>query len=323
MRFALLIAIPILAVFLPFASARAQADLELVLKAEAMVAGPRVSLGELIAPGEREPVPRALAAIDLGGAPLPGYSDRLSRREIERLLRAQGLTGAVSWRGAEAVQIGRLSRAFDTTLVLNSAEAYLRQVLREDFSRVELELAEPLPALQLPYGKVVLKPRPIAPAQAAHPRVTLWVDVAVDGTFVRALTVPFKVEAYRPVLVAVRDLPAGATPQCESLAVREANVAAFDSPPLPADCRMVQGHLKRALAQGAPLLKLNVQVPAAVAHGDSVSLQLVEGAVMVESRAVAMADGEVGQRINVRPSAGTEAVMAEIIAPGIVRVSGR
>jgi flagella basal body P-ring formation protein FlgA len=323
MRFAILIVIPVLAALLPFASARAGSDLELVLKAEAMVAGPRVSLGDLIAASEREPMPRALAAIDLGGAPLPGYSDRLSRREIERLLRAQGLTGAVSWRGADAVQIGRLSRAFDTTQIVESAETYLRQVLHEDFSRVELELAEPLPALQLPYGKVVVKPRPIPSAQAAHPRVTLWVDIAVDGTFVRSLTVPFKVEAYRPVLVATRDLPAGATPQCDSLAVRETNVAALDSLPLQADCRMVQGHLKRALAQGAPLLKLNVQVPAAVAHGDSVSLQLVEGALIVESRAVAMADGEVGQRISVRPSAGTEAVVAEIIAPGIVRVSGR
>jgi flagella basal body P-ring formation protein FlgA len=310
-------------VALTFAAAQAAADVELSLKSEALVMGPRIRLAEVAVLSERDPATPALAAIDLGGAPLPGYGDRFTRREIERLIRMQGLQGQVVWHGAEAVRIERMSHAYATAALSAAAQAYLQGLLQGEFKRVELELAEPLPAVQVPYGEVSLKPRPLPFEQAVHRRVAVWMDVAVDGTFVRSVTVPFRVAAYKPVLVAVRDLPAGAIPQCDLLQTREMDVAALDSPPLPADCHFAQGHLKRALAQGAPLLKLNLQTPVAVAHGDSVSLQMIDGALILESRAIAMADGEVGQRINVKPSAGTEAIVAEVIAPGIVRVNGR
>lgn len=314
----------ILAIAMLLATAHAADGAQLSLKSDAMVDGPRVTLGDIAAiDGGDKTDARALAAIDLGSAPLPGYTQRFTRREIERLVRSRGPGSAVSWRGAEAVRVERIAKTFDSGQIADSAASYLRQLLKRDFERVELQLSGPLPDLQLPSGKVELKPRPMQPAQAVHRRVTVWVDILIDGVFLRSLTVPFNVHAYRAVLVAKRDLPKGAVPQCETLQVRDENVAALDGPPLAADCLAVQGHLKRALAQGEPLLKAYLQAPTAVTQGESVSLQLVDGAVMLESRATALADGEVGQRIDVKPSGGTETIMVEVIAPGVVKVSGR
>jgi flagella basal body P-ring formation protein FlgA len=314
----------ILAAAMLLVATHAATAARLSLKPEAMVDGPRVTLGDVAAiDGSDRTDARVLAAIDLGSAPLPGYTQRFMRKEIERLVRSHGLGGAVEWRGAEAIRVERVAKVFDTAQIADSAAGYLHQLLKNDYERFELQLSGPLPDLQLPNGKIELRPRPMLPAQAVHRRVTVWVDILIDGVFLRSLTVPFTVHAYRAVLVAKRDLSKGAVPQCETLLVREEDVAVLDGAPVAPDCHALQGHLKRALAQGAPLLKMHLQAPVAVTQGDNVSLQLVDGAVMLESRAIALADGEVGQRIKVKPSGGTETIMVEVIASGIVKVNGK
>lgn len=303
----------------------AAAMVQLTLKADAMVGGARVTLADVATFDDGDQrhhaAGQALAEIDLGAAPRPGYTDRYTRKEIERLVRARSLGGAVIWRGADAVRVERIAQVFDSSKIADRAEAYLRELFSSDGSRLELQLSAPLPDLSLPAGKLELRPRAMQAAQALHSRVAVWIDVVIDGVFVRSVTVPFNVQAYRPMLVAKRDLPKGTEPQCDALQVRDEDVAALDSPPFPADCKLVQGHLKRTLAVGMPLLKSSLQAPVAVAQGDSVSLQLVAGALLLESRAIATADGEVGERIRVKPSASTETVLAEVIAPGVVKVS--
>jgi flagella basal body P-ring formation protein FlgA len=325
-----------LASFIAGAAASAAA-MQLSLKTEALVSGARVTLADVAMPedGDRAGKPvsnaakknsmmwTALAAIDLGSAPRPGYTDRYSRKEIERLVRQRGIGDGIVWSGAQAVRIERIAQVFDAQKISDSAEAYLRELLRGDSSRIELQLAAPIPDPALPSGRLELKPRPMQLAQALRSRVTVWVDVVIDGAFVRSITVPFKVQAYRPVLIAKRDLSKVSAPQCDAFQLREEDVAAMDSPPFPADCKLLQGNLKRALTLGAPLLKASLQAPVAVTQGESVSLQLISGALMLESRAVAIGDGEVGQRIFVKPSASTETILAEVIAPGVVKVNGK
>lgn len=306
-------------------AADSAAAVQLSLKPDAMISGARVTLADVATfddgDARHNVTQQALAAIELGAAPRPGYTDRYTRKEIERLVRAHGLNGSVAWRGADAVRIERVATVFDSAKIADSATAYLRELLRGDGNRVELQLSAPLLDLALPAGKLELKPRAMPPAQALHSRVTVWVDVIIDGAFVRSVAAPFNVHVYRPVLIAKRDLSKGTAPQCAALQVREEDVAALESPPFPADCKLVQGNLKRSLMLGAPLLKSALQAPIAVAQGDSVSLQLASGSLLLESRAVAIGDGEVGQRIQVKPSSSTETVIAEVIAPGVVKIS--
>lgn len=286
----------------------------LTLKASVLVGAARITLADVVTPD----IP-ALTSIDLGAAPLPGYSMRLSKAEVARMLRSRGLGFELD--GVDAVNVERRTQPYDQQHIVNAAQDYLHQLLARQAEHVELQLAATLPDLQLPAGRIALKPRPLMPESALRRRATVWVDVAVDGIFVRTVTVPFLIRAMRTVLVAKSDLPAGSQPDCTNLELREQDIAALDDAPVNADCNAVPGRLKRVLAQGAPLQRNQLQMARAVAQGDSVSLRMHDGAIMLEARATALDDGDIGQRIDVKPSAGTQAVRAEVIGAGLVKIS--
>lgn len=291
---------------------------EVTLRASATVAGPRVTLAELATvDGDAG----TLGALDLGPAPLPGYTTRLSRAQIERVLRARGTPHTLG--GAPAVSIERLTQAADSTGASAEAERALRQRLQGAAARIELRATGGAQQLQLPKGRVEFKARDLGREAALQARVTVWVDVLVDAVFVRTVALQYEVQAFAPVLVARRDLAAGATPGCDSVEVREADLARLGGISAGTACAGVSGRLKRALAQGAPLLKHQLQAELAVNQGDSVALRVDDGAIVIEARATALSDGNVGQRIDVQPSAGTRAVRAEVVAPGLVKLTGK
>jgi flagella basal body P-ring formation protein FlgA len=306
-------------VLLMLACTQAQAE-RLALKAAATVDGARISLADVAVGGEDE---SALRAVDLGASPLPGYTARISHAEIARMLRARALPFELASGGVAAVMVERRVQAFDQREIGAAAQRYVQQLLAGQATRVELQLSEALPDMQLPAGPVRLQARPLGAEAALHPRVTVWVDVEVGGAFVRSVAVPLTVRAYRAVLVARHDLAAGIAPRCDSLELREQDVAALDSAPVGADCAAVQGRLKRALSSGAALQKNALQADLAVSQGESVSLQMVDGSIVLESRATAMADASVGQSVDVKPSGSTQAVRAEVIGPGLVKITGK
>ncbi|NHZ42579.1 flagellar basal body P-ring formation chaperone FlgA [Massilia aquatica] len=311
-------ALPLLSLIaLLLASSGALAAVQVTLKGSALVTGARITLADIASvQGENA---AALGVLDLGPAPLPGYSARISRAELERTLRSRGL----AWRlaGENAVSIERRAQAFDARQLVAVAEEQLRTHLAASHSRVELQLAAPLAELQVPAGKVAFTARPLAAGLAPRRRMQVWVDIAVDGAFARAVALPFQVRAFRPLLVAARDLQAGALPDCTSLVVREDDVTALDGPAAPLACGAVRGRLKQSLAAGAPLLVSALQPELAVAQGESIRLQLQDGAIVLESRATALSDGNVGQRIEVRPAGASGTVRAEVVGPALVKIN--
>ena len=308
-----------LALALALCAPAARAAAQLTLKAAASVPGPRVTLAELAVIGGDAGA--TLGALDMGPAPLPGYTTRLARAEVERMLRARGLALAVG--GAAAVGIERLTQPAAGADAAAVAERHLRQRLHDQAARIELRLAAPPQELQLPAGKVEYRVRANGRENVLQRRVTVWLEVLVDAVFVRTLALQFEVQAWRPVLVARRELAAGTAPACDAFDTRELDVAALDGAPAGADCGALRGRLKRALGAGAALLQTHLQAELAVTQGDSVDLRVADGAILIEARAVALADGNVGQRIDVQPSNGTRAVRAEVIGPGLVKLTGK
>jgi flagella basal body P-ring formation protein FlgA len=304
------------AVLLMLALAPAAAQtVRIALRPSALAAGPRVMLAE-VADGDGA---TALADVDLGPAPLPGYSARLTRAGIERTLRARGLRYELA-AGADSVKVDRRTQAYDGRSLTALAQQQLRAALAATASRIELQAVGAPPELQLAPGKVGLSARPLPAGQPPRRRMTVWIDVAVDGVFARAVALPFQVRAYGKVLAATRDLAAGAQPDCATLAEREEDLAALDAAPLKGPCGAVEGRLKRPLAIGTPLLNAHLQAPLAVTQGDSIGLLMRDGAIVLESRATALADGNVGQRIDVRPAGATQTVRAEVVGPALVKI---
>lgn len=293
----------------------------LTLEASALAAGARVTLSD-VAHGADGAKPAALGAIDLGAAPLPGYTLRLTRAEIARTLRARALPYELAPDGPAAVRVERRTQPFDQARVAQAAEQALRELASAQQTRIELQLSAPLPELPLPAGAASLRVRPLAPQLLRQRRATAWVDIAVDGVFFRAVPVGFELRAWRPVLVAARDLAPGSAPGCADLHPQETELTALPGTPIE-DCAGLQGRLARPLARGDALLQNHLKTMSAVAQGDSVTLQFADGAIVLESRATALADGSVGERIDVRPSGAQQPIRAEVAGAGLVRITGR
>jgi flagella basal body P-ring formation protein FlgA len=294
----------------------------LALEPAALAAGARVTLADVAHVRGTASASAALGTVDLAAAPLPGYTLRLSRAEIARILRARALPYELAAEGPEAVRIERRSQPADGTQLAQVAEQALRVLAQTDGVRLELALAAPLPDMPLPAGAVGLRARPPAPSALHQRRPTVWIDVTVDGAFFRSVPVGFEVHAWRKTLVAARDLPPGPAPDCAAFEARDTDLTTLGGPAVE-HCGAVQGRLARPLAQGEALLQAYLKNTAAVAQGETVTLEYTAGAIALESRAVALADGAVGQRIDVRPAGALQPVRAEVAANGIVRINGK
>jgi flagella basal body P-ring formation protein FlgA len=310
-------ALPLLLLVLPLPALAAHV---LTLVPTALADGNRVTLADVArAPADAAP---GLAKVDLAAAPLPGYTLRLTRAEIARILRTRGLPYALAPDGADVVRVERRSQPFDPARVTQAAAQALQTLAAAEGIRLELGGTAPLPDLPLPTGAVDLRVRPVTPQVLRQRRPTVWVDVLVEGAFFRTVPVGFELHAWRPALVAVRALGAGSTPACADFAVRDVDLTALPGTAV-ADCRAVQGRLARALDRDEPLLQGQLKEPAAVAQGDTVTLQFTDGAIVLEGRATALSDGAVGDRIDVRPSGARQAVRADVAGAGIVRITGK
>ncbi|MBV8636347.1 MAG: flagellar basal body P-ring formation protein FlgA [Burkholderiaceae bacterium] len=302
--------------------AQQSAPVHAVLRAEASAEGRTVLLGDIAelsgAPADKL---TALARTPLAAAPQPGYSLHLSRREVGHLLAEAGVRGLVL-DGAEATSVTMAAAPFDPDLLVAKAKEILGAKLAHEGRTLELSAAGALPMVRLPRGSVTLQARDDAPEQPRS-RMTVWIDMLLDGVFYRSEPVVFKVEARENVLVARTDLNKGMSPDCTNLEAQLRDIAALPAPPEAGRCDALQRRLRRHISAGEVLLAGELENIPAVSEGDYVTLKVKEGAVLLESRALAITDGAIGQRIPVKPETSDEPVLATVIAPGLVNFSGR
>jgi flagella basal body P-ring formation protein FlgA len=303
-------------------SAWAQDDMNLELLPKASIAGRYVLLKDVAKlSGVDDQTMKMAGQIKLTTAPRTGYTERLSRREISRLVRQSGLRDVVI-DGAQAVSIETESSAFDMDVIAASAKTALSNKLSNDSDIVQISLAENLPQIYLPQGDVRLRNKKMSDLRPTS-RMTVWVDVMVDGEFYQAIPVRFEVKAMRPVLVTQNGMRKGQSPSCANLNVENRDVAALNGTAVSPDCALIKGRLIRDKSAGDALIESELEAVPAITEGDVVRLAVVDGSVALELHAVALIDGKVGQHIPVRASIASEPVDAMVVGPGEVKVTER
>ena len=224
--------------------------LQLALKPDVTVSGPRVRLADVVDISE---MADGLGDTVLGNAPRVGQIALLSRREVEHALRRvrleQGLT--IRWSGTQAVRIRAAQQTLAATTVAESLQQALMQALEPRAKVAAVNLASTAQDVALPLGEVSLVVRSLAHERLA-PRMPVWADVSVDGVFYRSVSLVFAVQAQA----------------------------------LPSDDRVVRGAV--------------------------VTLQVTQGGVVLETKAVAQQEAMVGQMVKVRLEQGTELLLAKV-----------
>lgn len=256
----------------------------------------------------------------LTAAPRPGEIVRLSRREIQRLLATAGASRIVV-EGAETIEVRADGHAFDTARLVSAATTMLVDAMASAGQDFEITSVEEVPAIILPRGSITLQRRSPGAIQLRS-RMTVGVDILIDGGFYQTISVSFNVKAVRQVLVAHREMAKGELANCDGFVMAARDVAAMPSATYARRCGPGL-RLRRSVAAGSVLLQAELESMPAVSDGATIQLQVMLGAVMVETTALALTSGQMGQQIPVRPGTGQESIMATVVGPNLVQVRER
>jgi flagellar basal body P-ring formation protein FlgA len=285
-----------------------------------------VRLGDVASLASRDPaLLRRLMDLPLGRAPRAGQSFVLERDVLARWIRSHaGLQGdQITWQGAAFTDVSLRSRDISGEDIVATADKALRRQLGGQLpagTRIELLPVAVPPDLALADESVELIPRPMSTAALA-PRMTVWVDVGTAGKVQRSAAVVFEVAVYGPVVVAARDIPAGASLLPGDVQVREQNMAnAAISQKSPARGFSDGQRLRRPIRAGETLTAAHTEAIPDVARGSWAVLEARQAGLNVQSRAEVLQDGRAGQMVQVKPVNATTSLLVRVAGPGRVEM---
>jgi flagella basal body P-ring formation protein FlgA len=302
-------------------SAASAIELRAVLRERATVDAAQWRLADVAElSGVTEPVARSLGQQIVWPSPPPCHSARISRMLIEKRLRElpHGASVRLQVGGAPQIVIERRCQHLDAANVQVVARAALASWLAFHSARFEIESASALNPVDLPVGEVTLTPRAPPGHQALASRMQVWIDVGVDGVFVRSVSLAFQVRAFLPAWVATRDAHTGGSPADAALERREIDIAdvragALDEVP-------GNAQLKRPLLAGQVLTLSHLETIPSVQRRSWVTVRSAIGAIDVQAQGEALQDGRAGQLVWVRLATSTGPIHARVVGPGLVEV---
>lgn len=306
------------------AASSGAATLDIELRPQVVVGGGPVSLGDVAyLRGDDLETLRQFAAVPLGQAPRLGAATSLSRESLMRWVaaRLRHADARVSWQGAQEVSVQAAAHELSGHLIEQTARVSLAGWLKQRATRFSADAVVPPRDLAVPVGQLELRVRPLPGGDSLAARQRVWVDVHVNGDFVRAVPVDFNVAAYGPALVAPQPLARGVMVAAQTLERQEASLTAPGARPASVQLAAA-GELRarRPLQAGAVITAGDVEAAPAVSRGEQVTLLAGEGALELETRAEALQDGHVGQAVKVRAAGGSAPVVAQVVSPGRVRL---
>jgi len=305
---------------------RAQ-EATITLKARAEVATSKFQLGDI---AEVRSVDRRLAArlreVSIGQTPRIGYALSVRRDDVADLLarRDPAWTAALRWQGPTEVSVHARGSQVDTASLVDAAAQALYGAIvgRHAYTAVRIAPVGNLDTLALPSGALQAVPQVVTVGVAK--RMCVWMHVSVDGLPYRTIPLWFAVEADRPVATASIDMPTGETLLPEKFSTRVMDVTLFRSDPMPPESIGPTLRLKHPLASGTPLLAAHVDVRPPVVRNQQVEVRVMAGPIRIETTAIAMADGRLGEVVRVRSATSAkEPFNARVVAEGVVMIDAR
>ncbi len=303
----------------------AEPQVRIELRPQVAARGDRVLLGDIAILHTRDLTTiQRLAALPLGHTPRAGSEAVVRREVIARWIRSQlGIQREdVEWAGPQESTVRGVAQDYAGARVESTAAAELRTWLAKHANRYTVDIVGLAGELQLPAGAVQLVARPLAAGAEPRSRMTVWVDILVDGRFARAIPVSFAVEAFRDAWVTPVSTPANVALTQAALERREVRVVdrAVQSgvDPFAVGASPQVWRTTRALKEGEAVSTRNSAPTPTIARGAWVALHMKSGPVELVARAQALQDGEVGQVVQVRSSNGSAPVAARVVAAGRV-----
>lgn len=302
----------------PRGETRTAPAFEIELRANALVRGLDLTLGDLAEVRPEGQDAATIGAIKLGAAPMPGVVRQITRNEFLQALVANGYSPAsFKIRGAVESTVQSMVVSIGQSEFVNAATIALQAVLQQEGGDVEYELAAPLRALQVQPGRVSQDLRARVRGGATSPAsAVVDVEVLVDGVAAKTVAVQWKLSRFHQVLKTTQAVAAGIPLGPENCVMSRERVSQTQGLYITSIEQAVGTIAKRNLQPSQLLMLTDVGQPALIHRGDIVTVVLTKGRVKIETRGVANNDAGRGETVTVT-SASTRAQLT-----GVAEASG-
>ena len=251
---------------------------------------------------------------------LPGEQRLLTPAEIDLRLREAGIDGAAKgWFWPASVQVTRRSQTISAADLVAAGEAAVRQAL--DLSagdEASITPVMPPRPLLAPVGALRLDAIARRPAMPGG----LWTaDIVgyVEDTPALMCTVRYRVAIFGAVLVTTRPVGRHDVIGASDVTVQRCEITGLRGEPMRTVAEAEGCRAARAISPGTVLTTEWLEPVPAVRRRDAVEVVARAGAVSASNRAVALADGRIGETIAVRCPDGGQ-LLVRVTGPGRAEV---
>lgn len=258
-----------------------------------------------------------LGETEIGPAPEPGATRRISGQSVLARLRGAGLDESVAYTIPATVSITRAHQVLDEAALRPVVEAQLGERLppgdRVDVVEVQRPVRIPLGAYELEVAD------PAAQATGGGYRRT-DVRVLQEGAVVATVPARVKIASFGPVVVARQPVARGAVLRPEDLRVEERRLDELPSTVLMDEGEAIGKEARVALAAGKPLTVQSLTTAALVKRGDLVRLQIEKNGLRLSVTGEALDTGGSGERVRVLNESSKRELVGRVVDHGTVHV---
>jgi flagella basal body P-ring formation protein FlgA len=285
----------------------------IVVARQAAVEEAEIRLGEL---SELSGDAIRFSELELGSAPAPGATRRLSGSDILARLREAGLDeGAIRYQIPASVRVRRTAQELDAGKVDASIRKSVEAELREGERVVAIDSPR---GLHLPVGPYALSVGALERDHGGRGRVQ--VEVRQEDGIAATLAVPVRLASSDLVVVARRPIASGTLLGPEDIAVERRASAQISRGSLTEPAAAIGKRARVAIEAGRVLDHRSLESPPLVRRGDPVRIVVQRPGLVLSTVGRSLENAAAGSVIRVvNPSSGHE-LAAEVIAHGQVRV---
>lgn len=295
------------------ASRETSASGRIVVSRQANVEDTSIRLGDLseLSGGAIE-----FAELDLGSAPAPGATRRLSGSDILARLRDAGLDeGLVRYQIPASVRVRRSAQELDARML----EAAVREAVGAELQEGERLAAIETPrGVHLPVGAYTLSVGALERRGSGRARVD--VEVRQADEVVAEVPVPLRLASSGLVVVARRSIERGTLLGPADIAVERRASSAIPRDGFEDAAEAVGKRARVALEAGRVLDHRSLESPPLVRRGDPVRIVIQRPGMVLSTVGRALENAAAGSVVRVVNASSGRELAAEVIAHGQVRV---
>ncbi|MCK8824572.1 flagellar basal body P-ring formation chaperone FlgA [Fuchsiella alkaliacetigena] len=264
----------------------------------------------------------SLARIDLGQAPLPGYTRALNQDYILSALRRAGFDlEQIDYQIPTQIRVTTPYQTLSGNEMVNKAEEYILGSLDLAEEDVEIRVQRVSDEIRLPKGEVDLKVGNFS-GRALLGRATIPIDIYVDGDFFRKNHVQVEVQAYQEVLVAQEAISRNQSLNEEQFELERKSISASSRGEPIDNFEDISGSkARRPINRGQIITENLVEIPPLVSRNEEVTIIAEVGGVNITTKGLALEDGAEGQTIQVENLTSGRELRAKVIAKDKVKVN--